>query len=209
MKVIGIAGGVASGKSLVTAQLAKLGAAVVDADKIGHEVLREEEVKQAVRQRWGDAVFDDSGEVSRKKIAEIVFAPPPSGPAELEQLEKIVHPKISDRLRLRFDELRSQPGADVAVLDAALMFKTGWDKYCDQILFVDADEQTRRERALSRGWNEETWKARESSQESLDAKRNRADMIIDNSRSQDETFQQVQQYWQDLKAEPATTSQTN
>lgn len=205
MKVIGIAGGVASGKSLVTSQLAKLGATVLDADKIGHEVLTDEEVKRAVRQRWGNAVFDQSGEVSRSDLARIVFAPPPAGPAELEQLERIVHPRISSRLRKRIDELRRGSRVTVVVLDAAVMFKTGWDKQCDRIIFVDAAPETRHQRAIGRGWSEKTWRARENSQASLEEKMNRADTIIDNSGTEEETFRQVQQLWRDLLVESTPT----
>ena len=108
MNVIGILGGVASGKSLVTEQLKQLGAETLDADRFGHEVLREEQVKKALRERWGDAVFDAHGEVSRPSLAKIVFGPPPHGPKELTELEKITHPRITDRLRICIDELSRQ-----------------------------------------------------------------------------------------------------
>jgi dephospho-CoA kinase len=205
MIVIGIVGGVASGKSLVAAQLARFGAIVLDADQVGHEVLLEEEVKRAVEQRWGQAVFDKNGEVSRASLAKIVFAPPPSGPAELEQLERIVHPRIGNRLRERIDELSCDENVTVVVLDAPVMFKAGWDKYCNRILFVEVDRESRYERALGRGWDEETWKARENSQESLEDKRNRADVIIENSGSEEATFSQVSQFWQALQVELAQT----
>ena len=208
MKVIGIVGGVASGKSLVAAQLAQLGAMVLDADKIGHEVLLEEEVKRAIRERWGNAVFGENGEVSRADLASIVFAPPPTGPAELKQLERIVHPRITERLRQQIHDLDSKEKVQVVVLDAALMFETGWANYCDQILFVEAAPRVRYQRARGRGWNEETWKARENSQAALDEKRNRADVIIDNSESEEATFRQVQQFWHDLQVEPIQTQPT-
>lgn len=205
MKLIGIAGGVACGKSLVAAQLEQLGATVLDADKIGHEVLTEEEVKRAIRERWGNAVFDPSGDVSRAELARIVFAPPPGGPAQLELLESIVHPRISRRLRKRIKELESDESVKVVVLDAAVMFKTGWGKNCDQIVFVDAASQIRHQRAIRRGWSEETWKARENSQASLEDKKKRANMIIDNSGTKEETLRQVQQLWRDLQVERTAT----
>ena len=77
--IIGVAGGIASGKSLVTEQFARHGAAIVSADKLAHEVLKYDEVKRAARERWGDAVFAADGEIDRAAMARIVFARPPTG----------------------------------------------------------------------------------------------------------------------------------
>lgn len=197
MKVIGIVGGVASGKSLVAGQLARLGAVVLDADKVAHEVLCEDPVKARIKTRWGAEVFDEHGEVSRRSLAKRVFAPPPAGPAERNQLEKIVHPRIADRLQRQIAELSCDENR-IVVLDAAVMFEAGWDKYCDKIFFIDAPYEQRRARASQRGWDEQTWKAREHSQVSLEVKRDRADAIIDNSGSAEKTFRQVNRIWKDL-----------
>src|SRR5206468_438085 len=88
LPVIGLVGGVASGKSLIAGQLADLGAVVLDADRAGHEVLDEPEVRAALRRRWGDAVFGTNGAVNRTSVGRIVFAPPPDGPRELQFLEQ-------------------------------------------------------------------------------------------------------------------------
>ena len=80
MKILGLLGGVASGKSLVSRQLAELGAVVLDADRAGHEALRLPSVEEAARRRWGDAVFGPDGHIDRSRLAKIVFAPPPDGP---------------------------------------------------------------------------------------------------------------------------------
>lgn len=199
MILIGVAGGVASGKSLVSEQLASLGAVIFDADRTGHEVLRDPEVKEAVRRRWGDDVLTAAGEVDRSKVAEIVFAPPPSGSEELTYLEHLTHPRIGHRLQDRMAELARDGRTVAVVLDAPVMFKVGWDKLCDKILFVDVPRELRLARAMSRGWSEESFEAREATQESLDVKRSRADVIIDNSSSPEHTYAQVEQFWRSLE----------
>src|SRR5258708_38301202 len=129
MKVVGLLGGVASGKSLVARQLCDLGAGLLDGDRAGHEVLRLPEVERLVRQRWGNEVFAADGRVDRRALARIVFAPPPDGPRELEHLERITHPKITHRLREQAAALAAE-GLPAAVLDAPVMLKAGWNEFC-------------------------------------------------------------------------------
>ncbi len=199
MILIGVVGGIASGKSLVSEQLSRLGAEVLDADRAGHEVLGEPEVKQAIRQRWGEAVFGDDGEINRRKVSKIVFVPPPEGPRELAYLEQLTHPRIRERLRVRVAELARGTTTNAAVLDVPLLFESGWDGLCDKILFVDAPRELRLDRARLRGWSEADFDARESVQESIDVKRSRADVIIDNSSSPEHTNVQVQRFWHSLE----------
>ena len=110
MKLIGLLGGVASGKSMVAEMFRRLGAEVLDADRVGHEVLRMPAVRAAVGGRWGKDVIGPDGEVNRPALAKIVFAPPPDGPRELAELERITHPEIRRRLQAKSAELGS-PGA--------------------------------------------------------------------------------------------------
>jgi dephospho-CoA kinase len=196
MKILGLLGGVASGKSLVSRQLAELGAVVLDADRAGHEALRLPCVEAAARQRWGDAVFGPDGHVDRSQLARIVFAPPPQGPKERKFLEDLTHPEIGRRLAAQAEAVKAV--APLAVLDAALILEAGWDKLCDYFAFVDVPREVRLVRALQRGWTEGDFAAREAAQESLDSKRARADVILDNSGSAEHTQVQVQRLWQFL-----------
>lgn len=197
MLVLGILGGVASGKSLVAEQLESLGACRVDADRIGHEVLREPEVLAALRSHWGDSILAADGQIDRRAVGAIVFAPPPRGPEELRYLEQVTHPRIGERLRSEFERL-ARGGTQVAVLDAAVMVKAGWHKFCDRIVFVDVDRSKRLARALQRGWSATEFAARESSQESLEQKKQIANVVIDNSGSPAETLAQVRDFWMSL-----------
>lgn len=192
--VIGLVGGVASGKSFVALELARLGASILDADRAGHEVLREPAVQQALQKRWGDRVIGADKKIDRAAVGRIVFAGPPEGPRELKFLEKVSHPRIAVRLLRQLDALQAK-GAAAAVLDAAVMHKAGWDRICDAIWFVDAPRRLRVARARQRGWTEEDFSAREAAQKSLDEKRRRADVTIDNSGSPEETAQRILELW--------------
>lgn len=199
LRVVGLLGGVASGKSLVAGQLRALGAGTLDGDAAGHEVLRLPAVQQLARERWGDEIFGPDGHVRRPALAKIVFAATPEGRRELEYLEQITHPKIEALLRRDVERLSAE-GFSVAVLDAPVMLKAGWDRLCDRIVFVDAPDVVRRRRARQRGWNQEDFMAREAAQEPLPIKRDRADTVIDNSGTPEATRTQVERLWQSLSA---------
>jgi dephospho-CoA kinase len=198
MLVIGVAGGVASGKSVVSQELRRLGAGLLDADRIGHEVLEEPAVRDAIRRTWGEEAFSPEGKVNRAALARRVFAPPPDGPRELALLEQITHPCIGSRLKEEIERLSTAGQLPAVVLDAAVMFKAGWHRYCDRIVFVDAPRETRLERALARGWTAEHFAAREAAQLSVEEKQKLADTIIDNSGALPHTLHQVERFWRSL-----------
>lgn len=197
MRVIGLMGGVASGKSLVARHMAALGAGVLDADRAGHEVLRTAAVESAARTRWGEAVFGPDGRIDRAKLAGIVFAGGPAAERERKYLEKLTHPEIGRRLAAEADQLAAA-GAAAAVLDAALLLEAGWDRFCDRLLFVDAPRELRLARARERGWSEEEFAAREAAQLPLEEKRKRADAVIDGSGALEHARAQAERLWPSL-----------
>jgi dephospho-CoA kinase len=199
MVVIGVTGGIASGKSRVSYQLGVLGAEVVSADEIGHAVLHDPEVRAALAQRWGSGILDGSGAVRRSVVAERVFAPPPDGPHELAFLEQWTHPRIAARLDERLRAAAQEGGERTVVLDAAVLYKAGWDVFCDIIIFVDADAGIRAVRARQRGWTDEQWRAREAAQTPLAEQRARADVVLDNSGTLEQLTAQVERFWQSLQ----------
>lgn len=198
MILIGIVGGIASGKSLVSGRLASLGARVLDADRVGHEVLCEAAVKEAVRARWGDGVFDGCGEIERPKVARIVFSADPESRIELTFLETLTHPRIGRRLHEQLAHWSRDKRNEVAVLDAPVMLESGWDKECDTIVFVDAPRDVRLARARQRGWSEAEFDSREAAQQTMEAKRRRADVVIDNSTTLEHLYAQVDRFWLSL-----------
>jgi len=200
LKMLGIVGGIASGKSLVSAAFEQLGAVVFNADQIGHLVLRESEVILAIKNRWGNDVLDAAGEVNRAAVAAIVFAK--DGWKEKEFLEKLTHPRIGERLQQQLLGLEKS-AAPMVVLDAALLFEAGWNSLCDAIVFVDVPREVRLKRALARGWSEADFAAREAWQWPVEEKLRRADYVIDNSGDFACLAEQVARIWDGMT--PATS----
>jgi dephospho-CoA kinase len=199
MLILGLVGGVGSGKSLVADCFRDLGALVLDADKAGHEVLREADVIAALRERWGDRILESGGQISRAAVAKIVFAP--GHDAERHFLEKLTHPRIEKRLQqeLAKAQASAQPPQAV-VIDAALLFEAGWDHLCDRIVFVDAPRDLRLERTVARGWSADQFAAREAAQLPVEEKRARSNLLIRNVRTLENVRDVVRLTWHHLLA---------
>lgn len=197
MLVVGIAGGIACGKSLVARQFQRLGGGVLDVDRIGHRVLRIPEVLEAIKKQWGDSILAGDGNVDRKALAGIVFAPEREGQTnQLEILERITHPWITRLVRAQLSQLQREDKIPAVVLDAPVMFKTGWDKFCDKIVFVDGPFELRAKRAReTRNWSQDELRAREKRQMPLAEKRKRATDTIDNSGTPEQLFEQIRDLW--------------
>ena len=170
----------------------QLGSEVIDADKLGHQVLEEQAVREKIKQIWGDRVIR-ADRVNRSVLAEIVFDPD-RGADDLEILESLTHPRIRQLMTERLIELRRERCPSV-VLDAPLLFEAGWDDLCDKVVFVDCDEQTRVKRALQRGWTPEEFRTRELRQMAINTKRKRATDIVDNSGELRQTKENIQRLW--------------
>ena len=199
MLTLGLVGGIASGKSLVAQCFYELGALVLDGDRAGHAVLRESDVIATLKNRWGDKILDSAGQISRKEVAKIVFAA--GNQAEKEFLEQLTHPRI--QMRLQQEMAAAQAAKDpprVVVIDAALLFEAGWDKLCDQIIFVDAPRDVRLERAVRRGWSAEQFAAREAAQLPVEDKRQRSHIVIRNVRTLENIREVVRLTWRNLLA---------
>ena len=186
--VIGVIGGIGSGKSRVAAEFARRGAVIIAGDLLGHEALLQPDVKEQVVNRWGEGVFDDRGEVDRRKMARIVFA----DRAELRALEGMIFPWIERGIVQGIREAQWDPEVALVVLDAAVLLEAGWNSYCDRIVYVHATRAQRLARtAAQRGWTAKQVDARAAAQATLTDKVSRADDVIDNSRSPAETARQV------------------
>lgn len=195
MLVVGLTGGIASGKSFVADCFAELGCEIVDADLIGHEVLKLPKTIERIREAFGDQTVVD-GEVDRRSLAKIVFPKDSVAPSEeLKLLESITHPEIGQWMKRRLLEIEQSNSAQAVILDAPVMFKAQWDRFCDRIVFVHADLKIRQQRANLRGWQEGELQRRERQQLPLEQKRKRASDVIDNSGSANQTRKQVQSLW--------------
>jgi dephospho-CoA kinase len=190
LRVVGIVGGIASGKSQVADCFRRRGAAVLDADGAGHRVLAQPEVVDALVKRWGQGILDASGQVSRKQVAAIVFAP--GNEAERTFLNQVTHPRIGQLLADQITEIQAANQTKMAILDAALLLEAGWDEICDLVLFLSTlPTPSRLARAQARGWDQAELARREATQLSLAEKRRLADVVLDNSGSLAELQSQV------------------
>jgi len=187
--VIGLMGGIGSGKTTVAGILADNGAKLIDADAISARLHETPEIRQAIRARWGDAVFGPSGELDRSKLAAIVF----DEPRELEALEKIMHPKVIDQIRREIAEWRAGGGA-TCVVDAPLLLESDLVRLCDVTIFVECSPDTRARRlAAGRGWERAEIERREARQQPLGRKREMADFVVVNDGDLAATRKQVEQ----------------
>lgn len=174
-KVIGLVGGIGSGKSAVAAALARRNYLVIDADKDAKAALERPDVRDTLVQWWGPDILTE-GRIDRKKVAQIVFA----DATQRTRLESLIHPIVrADRYTTVARARReSRPGV---VVDAPLLFEAGSDKDCDLIWFVDAPLEQRQQRVRARGWTDEELTRREAAQLPLDEKRRRSTTIIPNN----------------------------
>ncbi|MBN1854865.1 MAG: dephospho-CoA kinase [Pirellulales bacterium] len=195
MKIIGIVGGIASGKSLVAAELRRLGAGQLDADRAGHAVLDQPQIRATLVARWGKDVLGSDGKIDRSAVAKIVFAPTPDSLTERRFLENLTHPRIRQRLEEETATMAAQ-GAQAAVLDAPLLIEAGWISLCDYLIFVDAPRSVRQQRAATRGWSSSEFLAREATQASIHEKRTAADAVVDNGGTIPDIRAQLERLWQ-------------
>ena len=193
IKVIGITGGIASGKSTIAKMLESLGASVINADEICHRLINTKSISQKIINRWGDHIQDKYGRIERHKLGKIVFA----NKKELSALNKMIHPEAIKRIKNRITKLRNQSTTVAIVLDAALLVESDLIDICDITLFVDTRKNTCKARVKnSRKWPTGEITKREKFQSSLREKREIADIVICNNRYQTDTLKQVKDFWQ-------------
>lgn len=194
--VLGITGGFASGKSTVTAMLADLGAAVVDADAIVREQSKPGgPIWRAIQEAFGPEVLDEGGEVRRAFLRDLIFRDEEAR----RRLNRATHPLVLEEVRRRVDALGSSLAPLVAV-EIPLLFEAGWAarRLVDGVLVVWADRRTCLRRAAERGLGPEEAETALAAQMPLDEKRARADFVVDNSGSLEATRSQVEALWKAL-----------
>ncbi|MCX5659198.1 MAG: dephospho-CoA kinase [Planctomycetota bacterium] len=186
--VLGLIGGIGSGKSFVASLFARLGCGVVDADEIARQTLADPEVVAQLKQWWGPAVIDAAGQVDRRAVAGIVFA----DPAQRQRLEALVHPRVNEARARRREALAKDPAIVAIIEDTPLLLEKGLEGVCDHLVFVEASHATRLARVkATRGWTEADLIQREKSQVGLDIKASRADYVVDNNDGEAACFPHV------------------
>jgi dephospho-CoA kinase len=189
MVVAGLTGGIATGKSTVAAMLASAGAKVVDADRIARDAVRPgTEAHAEVVARFGAGILRPDGAIDRPRLAAVVFA----DPAEKRALEGIVHPRVRREIAEQLQRLREADPGRVAVVDVPLLFETGMDRGLRPTIVVYAPEDVQLRRLIARdGLAEADALRRIRTQMPIEAKRARADIVIDNSGPLEKTRRQA------------------
>jgi dephospho-CoA kinase len=205
--VVGLTGGIASGKSTVSAQLASLGAYIIDADRVGHQVLAPGgEAYDAVVSAFGREIVAADGTIDRRKLGAKVFA----DPGELKRLNGISHPRMAQRVAAEIAQVRARAAAErppLIVLDAAILFEAGWDRLCDRVWTVEAAPDLALARLVSRnGLTREQAQARLNAQWTNAERAKRSQRVIANGGTVDELNAAVARLWQETVAGHAEAS---
>jgi len=193
MKTIGLTGGIGSGKSTAAQILEELGAALIDADRVGHDVYAPgTEGWKRVAEAFGPDIVASDGSIDRKKLGAIVFA----DPAALKRLTAIVHPLIAQEVATRIERLRTAGTHKVIVVEAAVLIEANWQSLVDEVWLVAAGKSAIVERLQAqRGVTAADIEARMAAQLSDDERRRHADLVIENGGSIDELRSKLREAW--------------
>jgi dephospho-CoA kinase len=199
MLIVGLTGGIASGKSLVAKVFQDLGAHVIDADKIVHELLEPgQQAWEEVVEYFGPGIVFPDKTIDRRKLGEIVF----NHAEKRTWLNQCLHPKVFAAYSSRVKHLCERAPHAIIVLDAALLIETGYHKKMDRIVVVYATQEQQMERLTSRDrFSREQALVRIRSQMPLSEKRKQADYVIENTGTREETEHQAREIFQKLKQE--------
>ena len=196
MFVIGLTGGIGTGKTSVSNILSSLGASMINADKIGHKIYEpNSEGWMEVVNAFGKEILNENQEIDRKKLGSIVF----KDKKYLDQLNSITHPRIYSEIESELQTLTNN-NVTVSVVEAALLIEAKWTSLADQVWVTVSNENIIYKRLEKRdGLNIEAIKARISSQMSTKEKLKFADVIIKNDSSIKDLEKEVQYYWKKIK----------
>ena len=194
--LIGLTGGIASGKSIVSSIFKELGAYVIDADRISRDVMVPgSEVYKKVVNIFGEGILKDDQTIDRKKLGDMIFG----NPEKIALLNDCTHPEIFREIDRRVKEIRQKTPDVLIIVDAALLVETGAYKIFDKLAVVYVDEETQLKRLKERdGFTDEEVTKRISSQMPLKEKVKYADFVIYNDKGLEETRRQVEEVYKTL-----------
>ena len=198
MKVLGLTGGIGSGKSMVASMFAKLGADVIDADQLAREIVEPGQAAlEEIATAFGRNILMPDGRLDRGKLARVIFA----DPVARGRLNAITHPRIQDRIATEIAARGSRPG--VLIVDIPLLYENDRTGTVEAVIVVWVDPKTQLRRLIERdGLSENEARQRIAAQMPLDEKRARADLVVDNSGSRENTRRQVEAIYRQFA--PAT-----
>ena len=188
--IIGIVGGIGSGKSFVSKLFGEMGCLVVNSDDQVRAAYRDPRVIDTLRQWWGDGVISADGSVNKRAIGQRVFA----DPEQRQRLEGLLHPLVNAARERQMEAAANDPAVVAYVWDTPLLIETGLHESCDAIVFVDAPLETRLNRVReTRNWDAAELVRRENLQRGLDTKREISDHVVSNTADVDYARRQVRE----------------
>jgi len=197
MVVVGLTGGLGTGKSTVAKMFGDLGAVVLDADRIAHEVMEPKKLAwRAIVKQFGEGILNEDQTINRRWLAAWVFR----DPQQRRRLEEIVHPRVLHDIKQRLHRLSRNRRLRLAVLDVPLLIESGVPRLVDAVVVVTAPPEVQRRRLTARGMSEEEINARAAAQWELARKTAVADHVVDNADGLEQTRRQVKQLWNQLTA---------
>lgn len=198
MKIIGLTGGIASGKSTVSRALRELGAIVIDADEVAHTIMEPgKPAWEDIIEHFGSGVLNADQTIDREKLGAIVF----NNPERLQVLNQITHPRVGEQFKQIITTLRAEKSDAVLFMEVPLLYETHMERICDEVWVVWVDEETQIQRLMKRdGLLREDALKRIDAQMSLDEKARRADFVIDNRYSIEETIASATKYYNNILA---------
>jgi dephospho-CoA kinase len=186
--IIGLTGGIGSGKSTIAQLFADAGCMVISSDEIVRQAYKDSIIKQTLKKWWGGMVFDPDGEVDRAAVARKIF----SRPEDRKKLEQLLHPYANQVRERMMQQAGEDPNIVAFVWDTPLLMETGLNRMCDKVVFVDAAREDRLARVKEyRNWTEADLSERENSQLPLDKKKEISDYCISNTADADYARGQV------------------
>ena len=196
MKVIGVTGGVGTGKSTVAGMFGRLGAQVLDADQITHELMKPgTSVWRKIRSRFGKEILGKDKQIDRRRLGELVFG----RPGELKKLSQVIHPAVRRRIRQQTASIRRKNPEAVVVLDVPLLIEAGSAYRVDALIVVSSSLKAAAGRLKRRsGWSLQQVRRRQGFQLPLREKERVADFVVRNNGSQAATRRQVARIWQQV-----------
>ena len=200
--IIGIVGGIGSGKSVIARMFAELGGVLIDSDALVHQVYEREDVRRTLKLWWGDGVFHADGSVDRRAIAARVF----NDSAELRRLEALVHPLVNAERDRRMEQAAHDPKVTAFIWDTPLLLETGGQTRCDAVVFVDVPLDIRQKRTALRGWDAAELARRENLQMPLDKKRLLSQYVVDNATDADSAGLLVRNLFAKIQASSSCSS---